>query len=63
LDYLKNKEEWIFSGAMTRELLKMVFSFYDFYDRMSYAFPSESYVTNISEDKNIREHKLLMREK
>jgi hypothetical protein len=23
-------EEWIFSGAMTRELLKMVFSFYDF---------------------------------
>jgi hypothetical protein len=32
LDYLKNKEEWIFSGAMTRELLKIVFSFYDFYD-------------------------------
>jgi hypothetical protein len=42
LDYSKDKEERIFSGEMTRELLKMVFSFYDFYDRMSYVFPSES---------------------
>jgi hypothetical protein len=59
LDYLKNKEEWIFSGEMTRELLKMVFNFYDFYDRMSYAFPFESYVRNIAEDKNV---KLIKRE-
>jgi hypothetical protein len=59
LDYLTNKEEWIFSGAITRELLKMVFSFYDFYDRLSFAFPSESYVKNNSEDYKI---KLIKRE-
>jgi hypothetical protein len=59
LEYLENKEEWIFSGSMTRELLKMVFSFYDFYDRLLYAFPSESYITNNIKNKNIN---LLKRE-
>jgi hypothetical protein len=31
---------------MTKELLRMVFNFYEFYDKLSLSFPSESYVRN-----------------
>jgi hypothetical protein len=34
-----------------------MFSFYDFYDRMSYALSSESYVGNIAEDSNVKSMK------
>jgi hypothetical protein len=53
LVYLKYKDEWMFSGTLIRELLKMILSLYNFYDRMSYAFLSESYTINNIEDKNI----------
>jgi hypothetical protein len=53
LEYLKNKKELMFSGAMTRELLIMIFNLYDLYDRLSYSFPSESDISNNIKNKNI----------
>jgi hypothetical protein len=57
LDYLKNKEEWSFVGTMTKDLLRIVFNFYEFYDKLSLSFPSESYVRNNLEIINISLYK------